>query len=195
MSSDAVERALESDAPLTAAKHQRDVAHEAAEARSWHEAALVGRTVTINRPRSEVYAFWRDFRNLARFLDNIESVEVSDDRRSHWKVSAPAGKTVEWDSVITEDEPDQVIAWESVEGAEVKNTGRIEFRDGPPGRGTEVTATIVYDPPGGETGKMIAKLFGKEPKVQARHDLRRFKQLMETGEITTSDAPDAAPRG
>jgi uncharacterized membrane protein len=195
MSSDAVARAQESDAPLTAAKHQRDVAHEAAEARSWHEAALVGRTVTINRPRSEVYAFWRDFRNLARFLDNIEGVEVSDDRRSHWTVSAPAGKTVEWDSVITEDEPDRLIAWESVEGADIKNTGRIEFRDGPPGRGTEVTATIVYDPPAGDAGKLVAKLFGKEPKVQARHDLRRFKQLMETGEISTSDAPDAAPRG
>ena len=195
MSSDSVDRALESDAPLTAAKHQRDVAHEAAEERSWHEAALVGRTVTINRPRAEVFAFWRDFRNLARFLDNIERVDVLDDRRSHWVVSAPAGETVEWDSMITEEDDDRLIAWQSVEGADIKHTGRIEFRDGPPGRGTEVTATIVYDPPAGEAGKLIAKLFGKEPKVQARHDLRRFKQLMETGEISTSDAPDAAPRG
>jgi uncharacterized membrane protein len=195
MSSDSVERALESDAPLSAAKHQRDVAHEAAEERSWHQAAIVGRTVTINRRRGEVYEFWRDFRNLALFLENIESVEVADDRRSHWTVKAPAGRTVEWDSVITEDEPDRLIAWASVEGADIKNTGRIEFRDGPPGRGTEVTATIVYDPPAGDAGKMVAKLFGKEPKVQARHDLRRFKQLMETGEISTSDAPDAAPRG
>lgn len=191
---DNVERALESDAPLTAAVHQRDVAHEAAEDRSWHEAALVGRTITVNRPREELYAFWRDFRNLARFMENVESVRVDDDRRSHWVVKAPAGKTVEWDSVLTEEEEGRVLAWESVEDADIKNTGRIEFRDAPEGRGTEITATIVYDPPGGDLGKLIAKLFQKEPKIQARRDLRRFKQLMETGEISTSEAPDAAPR-
>jgi uncharacterized membrane protein len=190
-----VERARESDAPLSTAVHQRDVGHEAAEGRGWHEAAIVGRTVTINKPRAELYAFWRDFRNLARFLENIERVDVGDDRRSHWVVKAPAGKTVEWDSQITEDEPDRLIAWESVESGDIKNAGRIEFRDGPPGRGTEVTATLLYEPPGGDVGKLIAKLFQKEPKVQARRDLRRFKQLMETGEISTSAAPDAGPRG
>lgn len=195
MSSEPVERALESDAPLTAAVHQRDVAHEAAKDRGWHEAALVGRTVTINRPREELYAFWRDFRNLAAFMENVESVTPGDDRISHWVVKAPAGRTVEWDSVLTEDIPGQVLAWESVEGADIKNTGRIEFRDNPAGRGTEVTATIVYDPPAGDLGKLIAKLFQKEPKIQARRELRRFKQLMETGEISTAEAPDAAPRG
>ena len=194
MSEENVERALESDAPLTAAVHQRDLAHEAAEARGWQEAAVIGRTVTINRPRAELYAFWRDFRNLARFLENIESVEVSDDCRSHWVIKAPAGRTVEWDSQITEDEPDRLIAWESVAG-DIKNTGRIEFSDAAPGRGTLVNATIVYDPPAGEIGKLIATLFQKEPKLQARRDLRRFKQLMETGEISTSAAPDAGPRG
>ena len=191
---DNVERALDSDAPLTAAVHQRDVAHEAAEARSWDDAALVGRTITVNRPREELYAFWRDFRNLARFMENVESVRVDDDRRSHWVVKAPGGKTVEWDSILTEEEEGRVLAWESAEDADIRNTGRIEFRDAPPGRGTEITATIVYDPPGGDIGKLIAKLFQKEPKIQARRDLRRFKQLMETGEISTSEAPDAAPR-
>jgi uncharacterized membrane protein len=194
MASEKVERAELSDAPLSAAVHQKDVGKAAAEERGWHEAALVGRTVTINRPRAEVYAFWRDFRNLARFMENVESVEVSDDRRSHWVIKSPSG-TVEWDSILTEDVPNELLAWESVEGADIRNTGRIEFRDGPPGRGTEVTATIVYDPPGGDVGKLIAKLFQKEPKVQARRELRRFKQLMETGEISTSKAPDAAPRG
>lgn len=188
------QRALQSDAPLTAAVHQKAVAKEAAEARSWHEAALVGRTVTVNRPRAEVYAFWRDFRNLARFLENIERVEVGDGRRSHWVVSAPGGRTVEWDSTITQDEEDRLIAWESAEGADIRNAGRIEFRDAPPGRGTEVTATIVYDPPAGDLGKLAASLFQKEPKVQARHDLRRFKQLMETGEISTAKPGPAAPR-
>jgi uncharacterized membrane protein len=195
MSDDNVERARESDAPLSAAVHQRDVGHEVAEERGWHEAALVGRTVTINKPRSEIYAFWRDFRNLARFMENIESVTPGDGRRSHWVVKAPGGRDVEWDSEITEDEPDRLIAWESVEGADIKNAGRIEFSDAAPGRGTMVTATIVYDPPGGDIGKLFAKLFQKEPKVQARRDLRRFKQLLETGEITTSKAPEAGPRG
>ena len=196
MSDEHVERALESDAPLTAAVHQRDVAKEVAEERGWGEASLVGRTVTINRPREELYAFWRDFRNLALFMENVERVEVGDDRRSHWVIKAPAGKTVEWDSVIVEDEPGRLIAWESVEGADIKNAGRIEFRDGPPGRGTEVSATIAYDPPGGDLGKLIAKLFQKEPKIQARRELRRFKQLMETGEIPVAFKEDnSAPRG
>ena len=192
--SDQVERAERSDAPPTTAVHQRAVAHEAAEARGWSEASLAGRTVTINRPREEVYAFWRDFRNLAQVLENVERVDVGDDRRSHWVISAPGGRTVEWDSVITEDEPGQSIAWESVEGADIKNSGLIQFSDGPPGRGTQVTATIIYDPPGGDIGKLIAKLFQKEPKVQVRQDLRRFKQLMETGEVSTSKPGPAAPR-
>ncbi|MET0336763.1 MAG: SRPBCC family protein [Caulobacter sp.] len=189
-----VQSALQSDAPLTAAVHQRDVAHEAAEARDWDQASLVGRTVTINRPRAELFAFWRDFRNLPRFMENIVAVEVLDERRSRWTVEAPAGKTVEWTSAIVEEQDGALIAWASEKDADIKNTGRIEFRDAPPGRGTEVTAVIVYDPPGGDLGKLIAKLFLKEPKVQARHDLRRFKQLMETGEVSTSQAPDAAPR-
>ena len=195
MSDETIARALESDAPLTAAVHQRDVAHEVAEERGWHEAALVGRTITINRPRAELYAFWRDFRNLALFMENVESVTPGDDRRSHWVVKAPAGKTVEWDSVLTEEVENEVLAWESAEGADIKNAGRIEFKDGPPGRGTEVTATIAYDPPGGDLGKLIAKLFQKEPKIQARRELRRFKQLMETGEVSTTKAPEAAPQG
>lgn len=192
---DHIEDALHSDAPLSTAVHQRDVAHEAAEAKGWSTAALSGRTVTINRPREEVYAAWRDFRNLANFLENIVRVDVGDDRRSHWVVDAPMGRTVEWDAVLTEDEPGRSLAWESVEGAEIKNSGRIDFRDAPPGRGTEVTATILYQPPGGEIGKLIAKLFQEEPKLQARRDLRRFKQWMETGEISTARAQAAAPRG
>lgn len=194
-SSDPVERALESDAPLSAAVHQRAVGKAAAEARHWSEATLIGRTVTVNRPRQEVYEFWRDLRNLARFMEHIESVTPGDAQRSHWVVKAPAGQTVEWDSILTEDEPGRLLAWRSDDGADVKNTGRIEFRDGPPGRGTEVTATIVYDPPAGEIGKLVAKLFQEEPKIQTRRDLRRFKMVMETGEVATADAPDAAPRG
>jgi uncharacterized membrane protein len=167
---------------------------------------LVERTVTINRPRHELYAFWRDFSNLAQIMENIESVTVLDERRSHWVVRAPAGQTVEWDSVIVEDIPDELISWQSDAGADITNSGRIDFRDAHGKRGTLVTATIAYDPPGGAAGKLVAKLFQREPKIQARRDLRRFKQFMETGEIATSrmnaDAfptvsttePDAATR-
>lgn len=192
---DHVERAARSDPPLSAAVAQRDVGDEVAEAQGWREAALVGRTVLINRPRAELYAFWRDFGNLPRFMENVERVEVADARRSHWVIKAPAGRTVEWDSELVEDVPEEVIAWRSIEGADIKNAGRIEFRDNSAGRGTEVTATIVYEPPGGDFGKLVAKVFQKEPKMQARRELRRFKQLMETGEVSTSQAPDAAPRG
>ena len=159
------------------------------------EDALVAKTVTINRPRQTLYAFWRDFRNLPLFMENIESVTVMDGHRSHWKVKAPANTSVEWDSVIVEDIPGEVIEWRSVEKASVNNSGRIEFQDSTNGRGTWVSAVIAYDPPAGKVGQVIAKMFGREPKVQARRDLRRFKQLMETGEIANSDPPNAAPRG
>jgi uncharacterized membrane protein len=178
--------ATESDAPPWSEK--KSARPEAA------HADLSGRTVTINRPRDELYRFWRDLTNLPRFMENIESISVIDDTRSHWVVSAPGGKTVEWDSIITKDVPGRLIAWRSAEGADISNSGRIEFRDAPPGRGTEVTATIAYDPPAGTLGKLAAKLFQKEPRIQARRELRRFKQLMETGEISTSEPPKAAPR-
>jgi uncharacterized membrane protein len=192
---DQVERALESDAPLTAAVHQRAVAEETADQLDWHKVALFGRTATINLPREEVYSLWRDYANLALFMENVVRVDDLGEGRSHWVVQAPAGRTVEWDSVITEEEPGRLLAWESEPGGDIRNTGRVEFRDAPPGRGTEVSATIVYDPPGGEVGMLIAKLFQKEPKMQVRRDLRRFKQFAETGEISTAEAPDAAPRG
>lgn len=153
---------------------------------------LVGKTVTINRPRADLYAFWRDFSNLPRFMENLVSVEPAGEGRTHWTVKAPAGKTVEWISVITEDRPGELIGWASEEGADVPNSGRVEFRDAPGGRGTWVTATILYDPPAGIIGRVIAKMFQREPAIQARRDLRRFKQLMETGEIATSARTRAA---
>ncbi|HUR20089.1 MAG TPA: SRPBCC family protein [Vicinamibacterales bacterium] len=156
---------------------------------------LIGRSVSINRTRHELYDFWRDFRNLPLFMENIESVAMLDEARSHWRVKGPADTTVEWDSILTEDVPGEVIAWTSVEDADIPNTGRIEFKDSSNGRGTVVTATIAYDPPASKLGALIAKMFGTEPKIQARRDLRRFKQLMETGEIPSSEPPEAAPRG
>jgi uncharacterized membrane protein len=192
---DPISRTTSGDAPLSAAKNPDPRASAAPEADVAKDDTLIGRTVSINRSRQEIYSFWRDFRNLPRFMENIESISVADDRRSHWVVSAPGDRTVEWTSVITADEPNQLIAWTSDEGASVRNSGQIEFRDSSNGRGTIVTATIVYHPPGGALGKAIAKLFQREPNIQARRDLRRFKQLMETGEVSTSEPPFAAPRG
>jgi uncharacterized membrane protein len=156
--------------------------------------AIAVRAVTIGKPREAVFAFFRDFRNLARFMENIERIDIIDDTRSHWVVKAPAGHEVEWDSVLTADEPGKLLAWETGPDAEVKNHGRVEFRDAPAGRGTEIHATIIYEPPGGALGKVIATLFQTEPGLQAKRDLRRLKMLLETGEIATSEYPDAAPR-
>jgi uncharacterized membrane protein len=156
--------------------------------------AVAVRAVTIGRPREEVFAFFRDFSNLGRFLENIERVDVIDDTRSHWVVKAPAGHSVEWDSVLTHEEPGRLLAWKTAPGADVKNHGRVVFKDAPGDCGTEIHATIVYEPPAGALGKVIAALFQKEPGQQAKRDLRRLKMLLETGEIATTEYPDAAPR-
>lgn len=176
---------LRDDAPITTSKRSDrivDATQDLVEAKG---DSLVGRSVTINRPRNELYAYWRDFARLPTFMDNVERVDLIDDTTSHWVVKAPGGKTVEWDAVITEERPDEMIAWASTEGADVPNSGHIDFGDAGD-RGTVVTATILYDPPAGFIGKVIAKMFQREPAIQARRDLRRFKQLMETGEIATA---------
>jgi uncharacterized membrane protein len=180
------------DAPLSSAKNPDVEAATDLGARKGD--VLIGRTVTIDKPRETLYAFWRDFTNLPRFMHHIRSVTVTSAEHSHWVVEAPGGRSVEWDSQITEDRPGETIAWRSREGAAVRNSGRVDFADSPDGRGSLVTVTFAYDPPGGAVGKAIAKLFQEEPKIQARRDLRRFKQLMETGEVSTARAPDAAPR-
>jgi uncharacterized membrane protein len=182
-----------SDAPEATRKDPNPAAAGLATASS--DDQLIGRSVTIDRSPQELYDFWRDFRNLPLFMENIESVTMIDPVRSHWKVKGPADTSVEWDSILTDDVPGELIAWKSAEGAAVPNTGRIEFRQTTNGRGTIVTATIAYDPPATKLGVLIAKMLGREPKIQARRDLRRFKQLMETGELPTSEPPTAAPRG
>ena len=146
--------------------------------------ASSARAVTIGKPVAEVFAFFSDFSRFSSFMENVERVDMVDDTRSHWVVKAPAGRTVEWDAIVTERRENALIAWTSAEGADVANSGHVEFRDAGP-RGTIVTATIVYDPPGGMIGKLVAKLFQREPAIQARRDLNRLKQLMETGEIAT----------
>lgn len=148
----------------------------------------VTQTITINRPRPEVYGFWHNVENFPRFMAHLESVQVLDARRSHWKANAPGGATVEWDAETVEDRPDELIAWRSLPDSEVPNSGTVRFRDAPGDRGTEVIVELRYQPPAGRLGALVAKLFGEEPSQQVKGDLRRLKQVMEIGEIVHSDA-------
>lgn len=153
-----------------------------------NRAIHVVRAITINRPRKEVYDFWRNFENLPRFMEHLESVQVLDERQSHWRAKAPAGTTVEWDAETIEDRPNEVIAWRALQNADVANSGSVRFKDAPGGRGTEVIVELRYQPPGGKIGAIIAKLFGEEPSQQVASDLRRLKQVLEVGEVVHSDA-------
>lgn len=146
---------------------------------------VVEEAVTIRRSAQELYEFWRNFENLVQVLDNVASIERLDDTRSRWTVKAPAGKEVSWVAVVTKEEPGKAIYWQSEEGADVANSGRITFTEAGE-RGTVARSTIAYDPPAGTVGQFIAKLFQREPRIQSRRDLHRFKQLMETGEVATS---------
>jgi uncharacterized membrane protein len=150
--------------------------------------------VTIKRPVEEVYAFWRDFTNLPSFMYHLESVEPSGDGRSHWTAKAAAGATVDWDAEITEDRPNVRIAWASLEGSKVENSGSVAFTAAPGGDGTEVRVELSYDPPGGALGKIVAKLFGEEPQQQISDDLRRLKQVLETGEVVLSEGSPEGTR-
>ena len=148
----------------------------------------VTKAITVNRPPEEAYRFWRNFEQLPQFMAHLESVQIMDDRRSYWRAKAPFGSTVEWSAELVEDRPNELIAWRSMEGADVPNAGQVRFRPAPGGRGTEVTVELKYDPPAGTIGATIAKLFGEEPSIQVDGDLRRFKQVLELGEVVHSDA-------
>jgi uncharacterized membrane protein len=148
----------------------------------------IRKAITVNRSPEEVYQFWHDFTNLPTFMQHLESVEMTGSNRSHWKAKAPAGRTVEWDAEIIEDQPNRRIAWRSLEGSGVQNSGSVQFDAAPGGRGTKVTVELQYSPPAGAIGATVAKLFNEEPSQQIGDDLRAFKQVMETGEITKSDA-------
>lgn len=147
----------------------------------------VKKSLIINRSPEEIYQFWRKLENLPRFMPYLESVRETSEGRSHWVAKAPAGSTVEWDAEIIEDRPNELIAWRSLEGADVDNSGSVQFAPATGGRGTIVRVEMEYNPPGGVIGAAVAKLFGKEPGQQAQESLRCLKQVMETGEMIVSD--------
>jgi len=162
-----------------------------ARSRSRRGSMRVEASVTVTRAPEEAYRFWHDLENLPRFMDHLESVQMTGRGSSHWIAKAPGGRRVEWDAEVIEDRPAQLIAWHTVDGAEVKNSGTVRFAAAPGGRGTEVRVELDFSPPGGRVGATVAKLFGEHPYQQIRDDLRRFKQVIETGEVTRSDgSPD-----
>jgi len=147
----------------------------------------VEQSVTINRSAEELFRFWRNFENLPRFMNHLESVHVTGVNRSHWVAKAPAGTTVEWDAEVYNEKENELIAWRTLEGADVDSAGSVRFEQGAGGRGTVVRVVLKYDPPGGAVGAAVARLFGENPEQQIDEDLRRFKQLMEAGEVATTE--------
>lgn len=148
-------------------------------------------SITIDRSVEELYRFWHALENLPRIMNRIESVREIGPGRSHWVAKAPAGMHLEWDSEVIEDRPNERIAWRSLEGADVDNAGSVSFERAPGGRGTVVKVEMDYRPPCGMVGATIAKLFGKAPEKQISVDLHRLKQLLETGEIATTEGQPA----
>jgi uncharacterized membrane protein len=146
-------------------------------------------SITIWRSIEDVYQFWRNFENFPHFMRDLESVQVTGERRSHWTLTGPAGFMVEWDAELVSDQPNHLISWRSLPDSTVPNRGAVWFEDAPGGRGTEVHVGLQYQPPAGPVGHAIAWVFGKTPHQQVREGLRRVKQLLEVGEIVLSDGP------
>lgn len=157
----------------------------------FHRGIHVEESITIDKPAEELFRFWRNLENLPQIMDHLKEVKVTGEKTSHWVAKAPLGFSVEWDAQIINEEPGRLIAWQSVGDAMVDNSGSVRFIEGE--RGTEVRVVFDYLPPAGQIAAMIAKLFGKEPSQQVHADLKRFKQMMETGEVASS--AEGEPRG
>ncbi|OBA70995.1 hypothetical protein A5641_11280 [Mycobacterium sp. 1554424.7] len=152
--------------------------------------------VTVRRPPEDVYRFWRDLENLPSFMHHLQSVTEGADGRSHWVANSPVGQPVQWDAQITEDQPGKRIAWQSLPGSALQNGGSVEFTPASDGDGTEVRVRIGYQMPGGVVGRAAATLFGESPDQQVNDDLRRFKQILETGQVMRSDgSPEGTASG
>lgn len=145
-------------------------------------------TITVNRPIDVVYGFWRRFENFPRFMRYVESIESSGSR-SHWRVRGPAGVRVAWEAELLEDRPNERLSWRTTPDAHIEHQGSVRFSHAPGSRGTEVWVDLSYRPPAGKVGRGIAWLLGSDPESQVREDLRRFKQIVEVGEVTLSDGP------
>lgn len=146
----------------------------------------VEHAITVSETPAELYRFWRDLENLPRFMTHLLDVDTTTDGRSHWVAQGPLGLKFEWDAEIVTDLPNEVIAWRSLDGSDVDTAGSVHFTALPNDRGTEVRVELKYDPPAGKLGTAIAKLVGHSPATQIKADMRRFKQIVEAGEVPTS---------
>jgi uncharacterized membrane protein len=171
-------------------RHPRAVLHGTAAQGS----IRVDKSVTVNRSAEDCYLFWQDLENLPRFMQHLESVRKTGEKTSHWVAKAPGGGTVEWDAEIVADRPDEMISWHSLPGSDVAHAGSVRFEAAPAGRGTVVRVQMQYSPPAGVAGTLIAKLVGEEPDQQVREDLRRLKQMLEAGEIPTTEGQPSGKR-
>jgi uncharacterized membrane protein len=149
----------------------------------------VEHAITVNRPIEEVFAFWRRFENFPRFMGHLESVEALGTRRSRWRAKGPAGTSFEWEAELTDEVENERLGWRSLEGSDVQTSGSVRFERAPGARGTEIRVKLQYTPPAGRLGRTVAWLFGEEPEQQVGDDLRRFKQILETGEVVLSEGP------
>jgi uncharacterized membrane protein len=147
-------------------------------------------TVTVNRSIEETYAFWKDPRNYAEFMDHIDSVQPTTGGKSRWAIKSPAGLSVEWEAEIVTDTHNELISWRSTEPSSIHNSGTVRFHPAPAGRGTIVSLEVEYAPKGGAIGAQFGKIFSVVPRTQLANDLRRFKQLIEIGEVVRSDATE-----
>ena len=168
---------------------ETDAPHWTLDKKAQGERAVFGKSLLVGRPRRELFAFWKNFENFPRFMENVERVETLGDGRSRWTIKAPAGSEVTLVNRISEIKDGDYISWQSEEESDIANSGKVLFEDAPAGRGTYVSLIIGYEPPGGTLGRLFAKIMQREPEIQARRDLRRFKQLMETGEVATNASP------
>lgn len=146
----------------------------------------VEKVMTINRQPQEVYDFWHNLENLPKFMKHLDEVQTTSATKSHWKAHGPGNISVEWDAEITEDQPGRRISWHSVENSDIPNEGEVEFNQAPAGRGTELKVKIQYYPPGGTAGKVAAKVLHGLNAQQIEEDMKRLKQILETGETATS---------
>lgn len=170
-----------------------DVDDEARLGGGAHVDRSVQGTVTIDRPLEEVYAFWRRLENVPRFSARVKKVDEFDDTRSRWIAEGPGGAPLEWESEVLEDRPGELIAWRSVPGSDVHHEGAVRFRPAPGGRGTEVRVDLEHAPPAGVVGRVAARLIGVAPARELDEDLRRLKQLLEAGEVATTDGQPYGP--
>ncbi|HSU56759.1 MAG TPA: SRPBCC family protein [Candidatus Dormibacteraeota bacterium] len=152
---------------------------------------IMRKAITVNRPPADVYRFWRNFEQLPQFMAHLESVRDLGNNKSHWKAKGPGGTSVEWDAEITEDQPDRLLAWRSLPGADVDNSGEVRFEPASASRGTVLRVMLRYNPPAGKMGALVAKLLGQAPEKQIAVDLMRFRQLLEAGEIARTEGQPA----